>query len=282
MSGISPAQRMLIDAEDVAHRVTKINLRGRLDATAVEAITPMFDRITCARRQLIVDLSRVSFIAPRGRRTLISAWRRVTASNASMVLRRPEPSFEAVLIASGTEALIPICQDLAAALDAVGAGEFADDNPPNGSLSFSVDVERSVRGAARAGAWVEELAMAISLARRMEQALRLCLKEAVTSIVTDALPVPGVNADAVSLRLIAAPDRLSVTLEDQCAAFNPLRPDPTAHDRARPREAGLGVSLLSRHARDVTWSRVGTANRLAFAIPRQAFRPHCDRAAQGC
>lgn len=248
--------------------MTKINLRGRLDATAVQAITPMFDRITRARRQLIVDLSRVSFVAPSGLRTLISAWRRVTVSNASMVLLRPEPSIEAVLIASGTETLIPICQDLADAVDAVGAGEFADDNPPYGSLSFSVDVERSMRGAALAGAWVAELAMAMSLARRTEQALRLCLEEAVTSIVTHGLPVPGVNADVVSLRLIAAPHRLSVALEDQCAGFNPLRADPTEHDRARPREAGLGVSLLSRHARDVTWSRVGTANRLAFAIPR--------------
>jgi anti-sigma B factor antagonist len=263
-----PTHRMLIDTEDVAPGVTKINLRGRLDATAVQAITPMFDRITRAQRQLIVDLSRVSFIASTGLRTLISASRTVTARHGRMVVLRPEPSVESVLIASGTDAVIPICQELVDAICAVGAGDFDDDNPPASSLSFSVQVERSMRGVARGGAWVDELAMLMNLAHRTEYALRLCLEEAVTNIVTHALPVPGVNADTVSLRLIAAPDKLTVTVQDQCAEFNPLHPDPAERDRERPSEGGLGVGLLRQHAREVTWSRVGTANRLAFTIPR--------------
>jgi anti-sigma B factor antagonist len=268
MSGRFPARRLLIDAEGVAPGVTKINLRGRLDATAVQAITPMFDRITRAQHQLIVDLSRVSFIASTGLRTLISASRAVTARHGRMVFLRPEPSVEAVLIASGTDALIPICKDLVDAVCAVGAGEFDDEDPPGGSLSFSLQVERSMRGLARVGAWVDELAMLLNLAHRTEYALRLCLEEAVANIVTHALPVPGVNAEIVSLRLIAAPDQLTVTVQDQCAEYNPLQPDPTEHDREKPSEGGLGVSLLRQHARDVTWSRVGSANRLAFTVPR--------------
>jgi anti-sigma B factor antagonist len=268
MSGMFPARRLLIDAEGVAPGVTKINLRGRLDATAVQAITPTFDRITRAQRQLIVDLSRVSFIASTGLRTLISASRAVTARHGRMVLLRPDPSVESVLIASGTDALIPICKDLVDAICTVGAGEFDDEDPPGSSLSFAVQVERSMRGLARVGAWVDELAMLLNLAHRMEYALRLCLEEAVANIVTHALPVPGVNAEIVSLRLIAAPEKLTVTVQDQCAEYNPLQPDPTEHDREKPSEGGLGVSLLRQHARDLTWSRVGSTNRLAFTIPR--------------
>jgi anti-anti-sigma factor len=268
MSGMFPARRLLIDAEGVAPGVTKINLRGRLDATTVQAITPMFDRITRAQHQLIVDLSRVSFIASTGLRTLISASRAVTARHGRLVLLGPEPSVESVLIASGTDAVIPICKDLVDAICAVSAGEFDDEDPPGSSLSFSVQVERSMRGLARVGAWVDELAMLLNLAHRTEYALRLCLEEAVANVVTHALPVPGVNAEIVSLRLIAAPDKLTVTVQDQCAEYNPLQPDLIERDREKPSEGGLGVSLLRQHARDVTWSRVGSANRLAFTIPR--------------
>jgi anti-sigma B factor antagonist len=263
-----PARRMLIDAEDVAPGVTKLNLRGRLDATAVQAISPMFDRITRAQRQLIVDLSRVSFIASTGLRTLISASRTVASRHGRMVFLRPEPSVEAVLIASGTNVLIPIFHELVDAICAVGAGEFDDDDLPASSLSFSVQVERSMRGVARVGAWVDELAMLLNLAHRTEYALRLCLEEAVTNIVTHALPVPGVNADTVLLRLIAAPDKLTVTVQDQCAEYNPLHADAAENDREKPSEGGLGVSLMRQHAREVTWSRVATANRLALTIPR--------------
>lgn len=261
-----PARRMLIDAEDVAPGVTKLNLRGRLDATAVQAITPMFDRITRAQRQVVVDLSRVSFIASTGLRTLISASRVIASRHGKMVLLRPDPSVEAVLIASGTDTLMPIFHDLADAICAIATGGFDDDDLPGSSLSFSVQVERSMRGVARVGAWVDELAMLLNLAHRTEYALRLCLEEAVTNVVTHALPVPGINAESVSLRMIAAQDKLTVTVQDQCAEYNPLQPDEP--DKERPSEGGLGVSLMRQHAREVTWSRVGTANRLALTIPR--------------
>jgi len=267
MSGIA-GRRLLIDAEGVAPGVTKINLRGRLDANGVQTITPMFERMARTQRQLIVDLSRVSFIASTGLRTLISASRTVTSRDGRMVFLRPDPSVESVLIASGTDTLIPIYQDLVDAVCAVSAGGFDDDDIPATSLSFSLQVERSMRGVARIGAWVDELAMLLNLANRTEYALRLCLEEAVTNIVTHARPLPGVNADNVGLRLIAEQDKLTVTVQDQCAEYNPLRADPADSDRDKPGEGGLGIGLLRQNARDLAWSRVGTANRLALTIPR--------------
>ena len=262
------AGRLLIDTESVVPGVTKINLRGRLDATGVQTISPMFERMALTQHQLIVDLSRVSFIASTGLRTLISASRAIAARDGKMVFLRPEPSVASVLIASGVDTLIPIFQELTDAVCAVSGGGFDDDQLPSKSLSFSLQVERSMRGVARVGAWVDELALLLNLAQRTEYALRLCLEEAVTNVVTHAAPVPGINADDITLRLVAEQDKLSVTVQDHCAAYDPLCADPTGPDQEEPSEGGLGIGLLRQHAREVTWSRLATANRLAFTIPR--------------
>jgi len=265
---IRTSPRLLIDAEDVAPGVTKLNLRGRLDANAIQSISPVFDRMARTQAQLIVDLSRVTFIASTGLRTLISAARSVASRGGSMVFLGPEPSVESVLITSGADVVVPICRDLPSAICAVSTGADDEDDRPATSLPFSLQVDRSMRGVARVSAWVDELAILLNLSQRTEYALRLSLEEAVTNIVTHARPLPGVDAEHVSLRLIAEPARLSVTVQDQCEEYNPLQvadmdvpADPTG-------EGGLGISLLRQHARDVTWSRVGPVNRLMLTIPR--------------
>jgi anti-anti-sigma factor len=266
--GIGP--RLLIDTEEVAPGVTKVNLRGRLDANGVQTISTTFDRVARTQGQLIVDLSRVSFIASTGLRTLISAARAVASRDGRMVLLGPEASVESVLITSGTNAVVPIFQDLVEAICAVGLGEDGDDDLefPTTSLPFSLQVDRSMRGVARVGAWVDELAILLNLSHRTEYALRLCLEEAVTNIVTHARPVPGVDGEKVGLRLIAEPGQLYLTLQDQCEEYNPLRSDSVGGSQDLSGEGGLGIGLLRQHARDVTWSRVGPANRLMLTIPR--------------
>lgn len=266
--GIGP--RLLIDTEEVAPGVTKVNLRGRLDASGVQTISTTFDRVARTQGQLIVDLSRVSFIASTGLRTLISAARVVASRDGRMVFLGPEASVEAVLITSGTDAVVPIFQDLGEAICAVSLGDGGDDDLefPTPSLSFSLQVDRSMRGVARVGAWVDELAILLNLSHRTEYALRLCLEEAVTNIVTHARPVPGVDGEKVSLRLIAELSQLYLTLQDQCEEYNPLRSDSVGASQDASGEGGLGIGLLRQHARDVTWSRVGPANRLMLTIPR--------------
>ena len=260
--------RLLIDTEEVAPGVTKVNLRGRLDANGVQTISKTFDRVARTQAQLIVDLSRVSFIASTGLRTLISAARAVASRDGRMVFLGPEASVESVLITSGTDVVVPIFHDLTEAIFAVSISGGDDDEFPSTKLAFSLQVDRSMRGVARVGAWVDELAVLLNLTHRTEYALRLCLEEAVTNIVTHAQPVPGVDSEKVGLRLIADAGQLCVTLQDQCEEYNPLRSGDLedAHDVSS--EGGLGIGLLRQHARDVTWSRVGPANRLMLTISR--------------
>jgi len=260
--------RLLIDAEDVAPGVTKVNLRGRLDANAVLAISPTFDRIARTQAQLIVDLSRVSFIASTGLRTLISAAHTVASRGGSMVFLEPDASVESVLITSGADVVIPIYQDLASAICAVSIDGGEEDDRPASSLPFSLQVDRSMRGVARAGAWVDELAILLNLSQRAEYALRLCLEELVTDIVSNATPPPEANASAISLRLVAEPSRLSVTVQDQCAEYNPLQAGDPATAADQSGEGGIGIGLIRQHARDLTWSRVGPVNRVMLTIPR--------------
>src|SRR5208283_2746571 len=66
---------LLIDTEEVIPGVTKLNLRGRLDAPGAQIIDNTFATMAGAQERLIVDLSRVSFIASAGLRTLISGAR---------------------------------------------------------------------------------------------------------------------------------------------------------------------------------------------------------------
>jgi anti-anti-sigma factor len=263
----------LIDTEEVAPGVTKVNLRGRLDANGVQTISTTFDRVARTQAQLIVDLSRVSFIASTGLRTLIGGARSVASRDGRMVFLGPEASVESVLITSGTAVVVPIFQDLVEAICAVSMGGVDDDDLPSTNLPFSLQVDRSMRGIARVGAWVDELAILLNLSHRTEYALRLCLEEAVTNIVTHARPVPGVDGEKIDLRLIAESSQLYLTLHDQCEEYNPLhsgalqnRGIGAAHDLSG--EGGLGIGLLRQHARDVTWSRVGPANRLMLTIPR--------------
>jgi anti-anti-sigma factor len=264
--GIGP--RLLIDTEEVAPGVTKVNLRGRLDANGVQTISTTFDRVARTQAQLIVDLSRVSFIASTGLRTLIGGARSVASRDGRMVFLGPEASVESVLITSGTAVVVPIFQDLVEAICAVSMGGVDDDDLPSTSLPFSLQVDRSMRGVARVGAWVDELAILLNLSHRTEYALRLCLEEAVTNIVTHARPVPAVDGEKIDLRLVAESGQLYLTLQDQCEEYNPLHSGNADASQDLSGEGGLGIGLLRQHARDVTWSRVGPANRLMLTIPR--------------
>jgi len=255
---------LLVDAEEVVPGVTKVNLRGRLDATGVQSVDAIFGRLADTQKYLVVDLSRVSFIASTGLRTLIAGAGSIAARGGRMAFLQPDPSVESVLISSGTDQVIPVFQTLADAVCSVCEIDADDDEMPGRALAFSLDTERTKLGIARVGAWVDELSILLNLSRRTEYALRLCLEEAVTHVVLHAHPEPGVNADRVTLRLIADAARLSVTVQDRCAAYNPL----LETQGAAAVSDGIGISLLRQHARDLAWSRAGRSNRLAFTIPR--------------
>ena len=261
---------LLIDTEELIPGVTRINLRGRLDASGAQVIDATFATLARAQERLIVDLSRVSFIASAGLRTLIAGARGLMARQGRMVCLDPDPLVEQVLVRSGVDRLIPICRELSEALRMVSVGGGAGrGDPEDVPLPFHLTVERTMLGVRRVGAWVDELAILLNLSGEAEYALRLCLEEAATNVVNHATPEPGVERDTVALDLQADGSRLRVTIEDRCGPFNPLAtPLPGPDDPAPQGEGGLGITLLRRHADEVGWRRENGANRLTIVIPR--------------
>jgi anti-sigma B factor antagonist len=265
---------LLIDTEEIIPGVTKLNLRGRLDAPGAQVIDTAFARMAGAQERLIVDLSRVSFIASAGLRTLIAGARSLIARQGRMVCLDPDPLVEQVLVRSGVDRLIPVCREISEAVRVVSVGGGGGrGDPEDEPLPFDLEVDRTIAGVRRAGAWVDELAILLNLSGETEYALRLCLEEAVTNIVNHATPEPGAvgesGRDSVALHLLANASTLRLTIEDHCGAFNPLDTPLLEPDSPAPEgEGGLGITLLRRHADQVSWERVGTTNRLSITLPR--------------
>lgn len=261
-------QTMLLDTEEVAPGVTKVNLRGRLDAAGARSIEPTFSTLAHTQYDMIVDLSRVSFIASMGLRVLIAGCRALAAHGGRMGILRPDTSVEAVLISSGTDMLIPVFADLGEAIRGV-CGVLADDDSPTvASRAFALQVDRDAAGAARVGTWVDELAGILTLGSRTEYALRLCLEEAVGLIVANAAPPPDTAEDQVLLRLIAEPARLCVTIQDRGPPIHPLTTPLPASGHEPFDDPGVGLGLMRQYAREVIWSRIGDTNRLTMTVPR--------------
>jgi anti-anti-sigma factor len=112
---------MEIVVEDLDQGVTRIALDGRLDIAGAAAIDLRFNTVSGSKRAIIVDMSRVSFIASMGMRTLVSGAKAARIKGGKMVLLLPASSVEKALRTASIDTLIPIFHDMAEAQAAVGA-----------------------------------------------------------------------------------------------------------------------------------------------------------------
>jgi anti-anti-sigma factor len=99
--------------------ITMISLVGRLDILGAQKIDLHFSAIAGAHRRVIVDLEQVEFLASMGIRTLIVGAKSVKSKGGRMVLLRPTPGVEKVIVDSGTDTVIPVMHELKAAITAV-------------------------------------------------------------------------------------------------------------------------------------------------------------------
>ncbi|WPB85563.1 STAS domain-containing protein [Sediminicoccus rosea] len=106
---------MDISFEQLPSGVAVIRLKGRLDIMGAMKIDVQFSAVTAANRAVVVDLGGVEFLASMGLRTLIMGAKSMRSKSGRMVLYRPIPLVEEVLVTSGTTTLIPIAHDLAEA-----------------------------------------------------------------------------------------------------------------------------------------------------------------------
>lgn len=107
---------MELKTEKTASGVSLLRLIGRLDMEGVQKIEPHFNEAASnQKKNVIVDLSAVDFIASIGIRMLVSNAKLLTRSGARMIILDPTLMVESVLNTAGIQHIIPIEKDLAAA-----------------------------------------------------------------------------------------------------------------------------------------------------------------------
>lgn len=108
-----------IIVEELEGGVTRVGLAGRLDIAGSAAIDLRFNTVSGSKRAIVVDLSRVSFIASMGMRTLVSGAKAARNKGGRMVLLLPDPNVEKALKIACIDTLIPIYHDRDEAIAAV-------------------------------------------------------------------------------------------------------------------------------------------------------------------
>src|SRR5262245_49084290 len=105
--------------ENLEKDVTLVTLNGRLDVGGAAEIDLKFNTLAGARRALIVDLSKVTFIASMGIRLLLTGARAIANKKGKIALLSPLPDVANVLQTARIDAMIPICASRADAVAAV-------------------------------------------------------------------------------------------------------------------------------------------------------------------
>ena len=103
--------------DNVGTSIPCVRLNGRLDIAGTQAIDLKFTANTSAQRKsVIVDLSGVDFIASIGIRMLVTNAKALNTTGHKMVLLQPQQKVEDMLKSTGIDTIIPIANDLDAAI----------------------------------------------------------------------------------------------------------------------------------------------------------------------
>jgi anti-anti-sigma factor len=105
--------------EDIDGGVTNVILRGRLDTAGADAIDLKFNAVAGSKRAIVVDLSNVNLLTSLGIRVLLLGARAVKSKGGKLVILSPDANVRAVLQTAKTDTLIPIFDDVKAAIAAV-------------------------------------------------------------------------------------------------------------------------------------------------------------------
>jgi len=102
--------------------LTRVRLVGRMDYAGATEIDAKFLELAGRTKFLLVDLSKVNFLASMGIRTLIMATKALQERGGKLFLFNPEMMVAKVLKVSGTDTLIPVYYDMSLVRMALQSG----------------------------------------------------------------------------------------------------------------------------------------------------------------
>jgi len=103
----------------ISQDAIRVALNGRLDIAGSAKIDVPFNVAVGASRNIIVDMSDVTFIASIGIRTLVIGAKTVQRRGGKLLLFSPQADVEQVLETIGVTDLLPIVRDEAEAMAAI-------------------------------------------------------------------------------------------------------------------------------------------------------------------
>jgi anti-anti-sigma factor len=107
---------MKLSTEEIDGGITRVVLEGRLDIEGAAAVDLRMNVIAGSAKQLLVDLSGVTFLGSMGLRSIVVPAQAIKRRGGKTVLLNPTKMVEEVLRASNIPSLIPVFHDMEAAL----------------------------------------------------------------------------------------------------------------------------------------------------------------------
>jgi len=111
---------MEMTLSELDNKAVRIALHGRLDTPGVDTIETRF-AAAAARKNALIDLSDVTFLASMGIRMLLSAARALKLSGHKLILFGAPSLVGETLEHAGLSQIVPIAPDEATALQLLGA-----------------------------------------------------------------------------------------------------------------------------------------------------------------
>jgi anti-sigma B factor antagonist len=116
---VKDEESMDMQVTAIAPNAARVVLVGRLDMAGSAQIDLAFNAAAGANRNIIVDMSAVTFVASIGIRTLVIGAKTVQRRGGKLLLLNPQADVEQVLETIGVTDLLPIMRDEAEAMAAI-------------------------------------------------------------------------------------------------------------------------------------------------------------------
>jgi serine/threonine-protein kinase RsbW len=240
---------------------TLVHAEGRLDFGAAAGFQRELEATLAgsARKPLavIIECTGLDYVSSAGLRALLQAARGAQRARISFALSALKPSVREVFELSGFNRLMDVHPDRATAL----AHVQKETGHPSARLAVPAEAAQ-LPSLTRS---LQEFWAAATLPAAHAHAFELSLEEVFMNVVMHGSP-PG-SVPQVELSLALTDDAVTMTIEDDGAAFDPLSlpaPDVTSGIAERP-IGGYGVFLVRQMMDTVSYQRVGARNQLRMS-----------------
>lgn len=111
---------MQITSAEYEGGVLQLNLSGRLDLAGSRIVDATLNQLALKKNLLlIVNLAEVEFLASIGIRSIMMAAKTIKGRQGALVLMGPQPLVAEVLTRTSVHSLVPLCNNLETAWEAV-------------------------------------------------------------------------------------------------------------------------------------------------------------------